>query len=113
MLRQVWQQYLVGELDEHQPILTAEEIQALFTVARTPEERDLIQKVLRLIDPGLRIEHVPYAQAYAPSFEDIRHRVPDLTRIQQAIGYRPQYALEDILRAVLDWRRVSVPRTSA
>src|SRR5439155_35193 len=50
MLRQVWQQYLVGELDEHQPILTAEEIQALFTVARTPEERDLIQKVLRLIE---------------------------------------------------------------
>jgi len=50
LLREVWQQYLIGELDEHQPILTSEEIQALFAVAHTPEERDLIRKVLRLIE---------------------------------------------------------------
>jgi hypothetical protein len=49
LLRQVWHQYQVGELDEHQRILTSEEIEALFNMIRTPEERFLIQKVLRLI----------------------------------------------------------------
>jgi UDP-glucose 4-epimerase len=69
--------------------------------------RGLAEKVVRLIDPGLAIQHLPYAQAYAPSFEDIRQRVPDLTRIRQTIGYRPEYGLEDILRAVIAWKRTS------
>lgn len=49
LLRQAWQQFLAGELDEHQPGLTPEEIEALFNLARTPEERGVIEKVLRLI----------------------------------------------------------------
>ena len=49
LLRQAWQQFLAGELDEHQLGLTPEEIEALFNMIRTPEERFLIEKVLRLI----------------------------------------------------------------
>ena len=49
VLRQAWQQFLAGELDEHQLDLTPEEIEALFNLARTPEERGVIEKVLRLI----------------------------------------------------------------
>jgi hypothetical protein len=49
LLRQAWQQFLAGELDEHQLGLTPEEIEALFDMIRTPEERFLIQKILRLI----------------------------------------------------------------
>ena len=49
LLRQVWQQYLAGELDEHQPVLSSEEIEALLNVARTSEELALIQKVVRLL----------------------------------------------------------------
>jgi hypothetical protein len=49
LLRQAWQEYLIGELDEAELVLTRQEIEALFAVAHTPEERGLIQKVLRLI----------------------------------------------------------------
>jgi hypothetical protein len=49
LLRQAWQQFLAGELDEYEVNLTPEEIEALFNLARTPEERHLIAKVLRLI----------------------------------------------------------------
>ena len=49
LLREVWQQFLSGELDEHQLILTPEEIESLFALARTMEEQLLLQKVLRLI----------------------------------------------------------------
>jgi hypothetical protein len=52
LMRQIWRQYVAGELDEHQPSLTQEEIEALFSLARTSEERHLIQKMLRLIQRG-------------------------------------------------------------
>lgn len=49
LLLDVWQRYLGGELDEHQPALTQDEIEALFNLTRTPEEQHLIEKVLALI----------------------------------------------------------------
>ena len=39
------------------------------------------------------------------SGEDIRARVPDLTRIRAMIGYTPEYQLDDILREVIAWKR--------
>ena len=48
LMREVWRQYLTGELDEEQLILTAAEIEALFNLVSSTEERHLIQKVLRL-----------------------------------------------------------------
>jgi UDP-glucose 4-epimerase len=67
--------------------------------------RTLAERVVQLVDPSLLIEHIPYAKAYAPGFEDIRARVPDLSRIKKTIGYEPGYALEDILREVIEWKR--------
>jgi UDP-glucose 4-epimerase len=67
--------------------------------------RALAEAVARAVDPELAIEHVPYATAYAPGFEDIRNRVPDLTRIRDVIGYRPQFDLDDIIREVVAWKR--------
>ena len=67
--------------------------------------RELAERVVRLVDPNLAIEHLPYARAYAPGFEDIRARVPDLTRIRTAIDYKPRYRLDDILREVIAWKR--------
>ncbi|MGO8930017.1 MAG: sigma factor-like helix-turn-helix DNA-binding protein [Limisphaerales bacterium] len=46
LLREIWQKYLVGELDEHQPTLSQDEVEALFNLARTLEEQHLIQKIL-------------------------------------------------------------------
>jgi UDP-glucose 4-epimerase len=67
--------------------------------------RALAERVAGLIDPELAIEHIPYARAYAPGFEDIRCRVPDLTRIRATIGYRPRYGLDDIIREVVVWKQ--------
>ena len=47
LLRQAWRQYQARELDEQQLELTPEEIEALFSLARTSEERGLIQDLLR------------------------------------------------------------------
>jgi UDP-glucose 4-epimerase len=67
--------------------------------------RALAEKVTACVNPTLQIEHMPYSEAYAPGFEDIRHRVPDLRRIREAIGYKPCYGLDDVIREVIAWRQ--------
>jgi UDP-glucose 4-epimerase len=54
--------------------------------------RDLAETVVRLVNPEIAIEHIPYEHAYAPGFEDIRNRVPDLTRVRQTVGYETRHA---------------------
>jgi hypothetical protein len=49
-LRQVWKEYL-GDLDEDASVLTPEEIDALFGLAYTTEERLVIRKLLKLVQP--------------------------------------------------------------
>jgi UDP-glucose 4-epimerase len=47
------------------------------------------------------IELVPYEQIYGRSFEDMRRRVPDLTKIRRFVGYTPQVGLDQLLEAVI------------
>ncbi|HWG43507.1 MAG TPA: GDP-mannose 4,6-dehydratase [Gemmataceae bacterium] len=70
--------------------------------------RALAEMVVSLVDPKLTIEHVSYEEAFTPGFEDIRCRIPDLTRIRETIGYRPGRELDDIVREVIAWKRGAV-----
>src|SRR5579875_404644 len=67
--------------------------------------RELAETIVRLVNPSAAIEHVSYEQAFPPGFEDIRCRIPDLTRVRQTIDYRPRCSLEDIIRDVVAWKR--------
>ena len=40
---------------------------------------------------------MPYEQAYQEGYEDMRGRVPDITKIESLTGWRPQHTLQDIL----------------
>lgn len=44
--------------------------------------------------------YIPYSQAYREGFEDAQRRVPDITKIEQLIGFNPQRNLDDIIRIV-------------
>ena len=46
------------------------------------------------------IHHISYEEAYGNNFEDMARRVPDLTRIRQAIGYEVTKSLREIVEAV-------------
>jgi UDP-glucose 4-epimerase len=58
---------------------------------------DLARKIKEMAASESRIVLVPYEQAYKEGFEDMMRRVPDLTKINRAIGYRPSMNLEEIL----------------
>jgi UDP-glucose 4-epimerase len=75
---------------------------------------ELADRVRLLVDPGVEIRRVPYEQAYPTGFEDMKDRMPDLTRIRARIGYKPKYGLERILSDVLahlqgNWRPEPIP----
>jgi UDP-glucose 4-epimerase len=67
--------------------------------------RELAETVVRLVNPAAAIEHISYEQAFPAGFEDIRCRIPDLTRVRQTIAYRLTHSLEDVIRDVLVWKR--------
>jgi UDP-glucose 4-epimerase len=66
--------------------------------------RGLAERVARQIDSRLPIEHVPYSQVFGSEFEEIRRRVPDLTRVRTTIGYQPRHGLDGIIRDVIAWK---------
>jgi len=54
---------------------------------------------------------VPYAEAYAEGFEDMLRRVPDLTKLERTIGFRPRIPLATIIDDVVaDQRMRLAPR---
>jgi UDP-glucose 4-epimerase len=58
---------------------------------------DLAHRVIALAGSKSTVRFQSYTQAYDKDFEDIRHRVPDLSRLRQAIGYVPQFDLKGII----------------
>ena len=48
---------------------------------------------------------MPYDKAYEAGFEDMPRRVPDLTKIQQLVGYEPKVQLNEIIAKVIEYFR--------
>ena len=46
------------------------------------------------------ITYTPYSDAYPAGFEDIQRRVPDISKIKQAIGWAPTKDLEAIIKDI-------------
>jgi len=47
------------------------------------------------------IKHIPYEEAYTKDFDDMRRRVPDISKIQTITGWSPKYNLSKILTDVI------------
>lgn len=54
------------------------------------------------------IRLIPYEQAYESGFEDIRRRVPDISRIQRLFGYNPSLDLADMLEGIIEHERSKI-----
>jgi UDP-glucose 4-epimerase len=67
--------------------------------------RELAERVIAAVDPKLEIEYQSYAAAYSEDFEDVRRRVPDLSRLRRTIDFPLHYDLDKIIREVIAWQR--------
>jgi UDP-glucose 4-epimerase len=77
----------------------------IFNIGSTDEITilDLAKKVIHLTESRSEIVFVPYAEAYAPGFEDMRRRVPSIEKINQMIGYQPKNNIDLILERVIEY----------
>jgi UDP-glucose 4-epimerase len=62
---------------------------------------DLAGRVIELTGSSSKIVYVPYEEAYASGFEDMRRRVPDVSRLRATIGYAPDTPLDEALRRII------------
>lgn len=98
----------------------ADTVRAVWLLARTPaavgevfnigttEEiriRDLAERILRLSGSPSPIRFIPYDQAYAPGFEDLRRRAPAIEKISALTGFQPEYSLDLSLKRVIEYER--------
>jgi UDP-glucose 4-epimerase len=97
-----------------------EVVECVITLMETPEAvgrvfnigsdepvsiRRLAESVIERVDLSIPISYVPYSQAYGDDFEDVRRRVPDVTRLEQTIGRKPSMPLARILDDIVEWKR--------
>ena len=63
----------------------------------------LAQRVKELTQSDSEIIRIPYDEAYAPGFEDMLRRVPDISKIERAVGWQPSYRLDQTLQQVIEY----------
>jgi len=82
-------------------------INQVFNIGSTQEVsiEQLARRVIELTESRSEIRYVPYDQAYAPGFEDMRRRVPSIDKIHQLLGFQPRYSLDDTLQRVIEYER--------
>jgi UDP-glucose 4-epimerase len=89
---------------------TSKSIGRVFNVGSTQEYtiQELARHVLAAVEENEspaeddpRLVFIPYEQAYEEGFDDMRRRVPDISRLQQLTGWQPDHDLGDILRDVI------------
>jgi UDP-glucose 4-epimerase len=62
---------------------------------------NLALQIKAMTGSSSEIVHVPYDEAYAPGFEDMQRRVPDISKIRRVTGWQPQITLEQTLAQVI------------
>jgi UDP-glucose 4-epimerase len=86
----------------------------VFNIGSTEEVTicELAERVLAVTGSQSKIIYIPYDEAYAPGFEDMRRRVPDLGKIHGIIGYEPRYTLDDTIKRVVAYEREHMQKQS-
>jgi UDP-glucose 4-epimerase len=70
-----------------------------------PEETTinaLAKLILDVTGSKSRVTHVPYEQAFAEGFEDMRRRVPDISKARRLVAFDPKIDLRKIVEDVAD-----------
>ena len=72
----------------------------IFNIGGTEEISilELAQRVVITLGSKSKVELIPYDQAYAPGFDDMRRRKPLVEKLERLVGFKPQTPLNEIIR---------------
>jgi UDP-glucose 4-epimerase len=69
--------------------------------------KQLAELVIKRTASKSKLEVIPYQKAYGSGFEDMQRRTPDISKINELIGYRPTLDIEGILDMVIEHFRTA------
>ena len=69
---------------------------------------ELALMVKELTKSSSEIIFIPYEEAYESGFEDMPRRLPDISKIQELIGYRPTLDLPDMLEKIIEYEKIKL-----
>jgi UDP-glucose 4-epimerase len=72
---------------------------------------DLAKRVKDLTRSESEIVFVPYDEAYEEGFEDMPRRIPDTSKVNKLVGFKPKKQLDEILQAVIEFHSDSSRNT--
>ena len=83
-------------------VATDKTINEVYNVGGTGEItiKELADQVIKETKSQSPIEFIPYEKAYAPGFEDMQRRVPDISKIKQELNWAPKKNLSQIIADV-------------
>ena len=61
---------------------------------------ELAKKVIEITGSKSNIEKIAYEKAYPEGFEDMQRRVPDISKINQVLGWAPEINLDQIIKDI-------------
>jgi UDP-glucose 4-epimerase len=72
----------------------------IFNIGGTEEISilELAKLVVATLGSKSKIELIPYDQAYAPGFDDMRRRKPRVDKLEHFVNFKPQTSLREIIR---------------
>ena len=68
---------------------------------------ELAKKVIRDTDSKSEIVYIPYEEAYGDGFEDMERRVPNISLINELVGWEPKRNLTTIISDIAEDMRVN------
>lgn len=88
---------VVGLLDE--PAAEGD----VFNIGSTEEVTmmELAERIIKRSGSSVGVDFVPYEVAFEQGFEDMRRRVPDISKIGSVVGWKPERDLDQIIEEVL------------
>ncbi len=69
--------------------------------------QQLAEKIISQIKSKSTISYTPYSEAYPSGYEDMQRRVPDTTKLQKHLSWKPEHSLESIIADVAKDKRDS------
>ena len=61
---------------------------------------ELAKKVIEVTGSTSSIEKIAYEKAYPEGFEDMQRRVPDISKINRVLGWKPEIKLDQIIKDI-------------
>lgn len=63
----------------------------------------LARQIIQITKSNSKVNYIPYEEAYEEGFEDMQRRIPDITKINKLIGFKPTYTLPEIIKDIINY----------